>query len=53
MQHWLAAVAPKALNITSTKRCEVSTLPAHTAASLDGLSIDPGGTSMVIGLMQP
>lgn len=43
MQPWLAATALKALKMTSTIRCDVSTLPAHTAASTDGLRSEFSG----------
>mmetsp|Transcript_13778 Transcript_13778/g.55130 ORF Transcript_13778/g.55130 Transcript_13778/m.55130 type:complete len:226 (+) Transcript_13778:871-1548(+) len=45
MQPWLAAHARNALSTTSVTRIDVSTLPAHTAASGDGASIVYPGVS--------
>ena len=53
MQPCESAHARKARRTTSVMRCDVSTLPAHTAAIGEGLSIDPGGMRIVTGSRQP
>ena len=42
MVPWAAAMTPRAPNSASTTTCEVSTLPAQTAAGWTGASIEPG-----------
>jgi hypothetical protein len=53
MHPWLAAQMRKHLKMTSTIRWEVSTFPAHTAASKLGRKSDPSGMMIFTGLMQP
>ena len=53
MVPWDAARAPSAPYKASTMHCEVSTLPATTAAGGTGFSIDPGGTRIESGRRQP
>jgi hypothetical protein len=48
-----AASAPSAPYSASTMHCEVSTLPATTAAGGTGFSMDPGATRIDSGLRQP
>ena len=47
------ASAPSAPNRQLVTACEVSTLPATTAAGYSGVSIDFGGMTMLIGRRQP
>ena len=53
MQPWDAAHILNALNITSTIRWDVRTLPPTTAASWDGFKIESFGIIIFIGLRQP
>ena len=48
-----AAMAPSAPNRQSVTACETSTLPATTAAGYCGVSMEPGGITMLIGRRQP
>uniref|UniRef100_A0A915IBW9 Uncharacterized protein n=1 Tax=Romanomermis culicivorax TaxID=13658 RepID=A0A915IBW9_ROMCU len=48
-----AAQIPKAPKITSTKRCDVRTLPPTTAACGDGFRMELCGRIIVTGLRQP
>ena len=48
-----AASAPSAPNRQLVTACEVSTLPATTAAGYSGDSMECGGTTMLIGRRQP
>ncbi len=48
-----AASASSAPNSVSVTACEVSTLPATTAAGYSGDSIERGGITMRIGRRQP
>jgi hypothetical protein len=48
-----AAMAPSAPNRQLVTSCEVSTLPATTAAGNSGDSMDFFGTTMRIGRRQP
>ena len=48
-----AAMAPSAPNRQLVTACEVSTLPATTAAGYSGDSIDFFGMTMLIGRRQP
>ena len=48
-----AAMAPSAPNRQLVTACEVSTLPATTAAGYCGESIEPGGMTILIGSRQP
>jgi hypothetical protein len=53
MHPWLAAHASKAKKMTSTMRCDASTLPAHTAAPLEGFRNEPSGTTTLTDFIQP
>src|SRR6516225_9103329 len=53
MLPWAAASAPSAPNRQFVTACDVSTLPATTAAGYSGDSIDFFGMTMLIGRRQP
>src|SRR5262249_20768616 len=53
MLPWAAASAPSAPNRQFVTACEVSTLPATTAAGYSGDTIDFFGMTMLIGRRQP
>src|SRR5262249_60845341 len=53
MLPWAAASAPSAPNRQFVTACDVSTLPATTAAGYSGDSIDFFGITLLIGGRQP